>query len=131
MCGKMVKNVVKVLFLLGILCITGCGKKQDVEDDLCHIVVEAGEGYLVKDAVRVAESGSDVSFSIMLEDGWQFLGSDFRGETETVRESDGKTVQLTLKDVKYSETICVRAEKGQYEIAYDANGGIPFREGRM
>ena len=126
MCGKMVKNVVKVLFLLGILCITGCGKKQDVEDDLCHIVVEAGEGYLVKDAVRVAESGSDVSFSIMLEDGWQFLGSDFRGETETVRESDGKTVQLTLKDVKYSETICVRAEKGQYEITYDANGGQPL-----
>ena len=75
-----------------------------VKDDFD--VVEAGDGYLVKDAVRVEEPGSDVSFSIMLEDGWQFLGTDYRGETEAVRGSDGKTVQLTLKDVKYSETIC-------------------------
>ena len=85
MCRKMVKNVVKVLFLLGMLCITGCGQKQDGEDDLCHIVVEAGDGYLVKDAVRVEEPGRDVSFSTMLEDGWQFLGTDYRGATEAVR----------------------------------------------
>lgn len=126
MCGKMVTNVVKVLLLAGMLCITGCGQKQDGEEMLCHIVVEAGDGYLVKDAIRAIEPGSDVSFIIMLEDSWQFLGTDYRGETETVRESDGKTVQLTLKDVKYSETICVRAEKGQYEITYDANGGQPL-----
>ena len=67
MCGKTVKNVVKVLLLVGMLCITGCGQKQDGEDDLCHIVVEAGDGYLVKDAVRVEEPGSDVSFTRIME----------------------------------------------------------------
>ncbi len=118
-----VKNVMRILFFLGILCITGCRKSDDGEKMVCHIVLEAGEGYFVEDAVRVVEQGSDVSFMISLEEGWQFLGTDYLGETKIIRENDGKTVQLMLRDVEYSESICVSAKKGQYEIIYDANGG--------
>jgi hypothetical protein len=32
-------------------------------------------------------------------------------------------VEIVLHEVKYSESICIQAEKGKYEILYDANGG--------
>lgn len=59
----------------------------------------------------------------MLDDNWQFLGTDYHGETEITKEDDGKTVNLVLHEVNYSESICIQAEKGKYEIVYDANGG--------
>ena len=112
-----------IFLLLLIAGLSGCGQKNTEKENLCHIVLEAGEGYHVTDPARTIKSGSDVSFTITLDDNWQFLGTDYHGETEITKEDDGKTVNLALHEVNYSESICIQAEKGKYEIVYDANGG--------
>lgn len=64
-----------------------------------------------------------MSFTVTLDNNWQLLGTDYHGETEIIKDDDGKTVEIVLHEVKYSESICIQAEKGKYEILYDANGG--------
>ena len=117
---KMASGIFLLLLISGL---SGCGQKNTEKEKLCHIVLEAGEGYHVTDPARTIKSGSDVSFTITLDDNWQFLGTDYHGETEITKEDDGKTVNLVLHEVNYSESICIQAEKGKYEIVYDANGG--------
>ena len=117
------KIVFWIFLLLLVTGLAGCAQKKDEKEKLCHIVLEAGEGYQVTNPSRTAKPGSDVSFTVTLNDNWQFLGTDYHGETEITKENDGKTVQLVLHKVKYSETVCIQAEKGKYEIVYDANGG--------
>ena len=117
---KMVSGIFLLLLTAGM---AGCGQKNTEKENLCHIVLEAGEGYHVTDPARTIKSGSDVSFTVTLDDNWQFLGTDYHGETEITKEDDGKTVNLVLHEVNYSESICIQAEKGKYEIVYDANGG--------
>ena len=117
---KMASGIFLLLLIAGL---SGCGQKNTEKENLCHIVLEAGEGYHVTDPARTIKSGSDVSFTITLDDNWQFLGTDYHGETEITKEDDGKTVNLVLHEVNYSESICIQAEKGKYEIVYDANGG--------
>ena len=117
---KMASGIFLLLLIAGL---SGCGQKNTEKENLCHIVLEAGEGYHVTDPARTIKSGSDVSFTITLDDNWQFLGTDYHSETEITKEDDGKTVNLVLHEVNYSESICIQAEKGKYEIVYDANGG--------
>ena len=120
---RKLKTVFFIFLLLLVMGLIGCGQEKSEKENLCHIVLEDGEGYQVTGPVRTAEPGSDVSFTVTMDDNWQFLGTDYHGETDIIKENDGKTVKLVLYEVKYSESICVQAEKGKYEIAYDANGG--------
>ena len=105
--------------------IGGCGKKEKETGELCHIVLEEGEGFYAEEPVRTVETGSDISFKIILEEGYYSSGTDYQGEYEIAlsEKSDTETVILTLHDIKYSESICFLTEKGKYEICYDANGG--------
>lgn len=123
MCKRKLKTLFWICLLLSAMVLTGCGHKKSEKENLCHIVLESGVGYDVTDPVRTAEAGSDMSFTITMDDNWQFLGTDYHGETDVTKENDGKTVKLVLHEVKYSESICIQAEKGKYEIIYDANGG--------
>ena len=74
--------------------------------------MEKGDGYQVTDPVRTIKSGSNVSFTVTLDNNWQLLGTDYHGETEIIKDDDGKTVEIVLHEVKYSESICIQAEKG-------------------
>ena len=112
-----------ILLLLLPVGLVGCGQDKAKKEDLCHIVMEAGEGYQVADPVRTIHTGSDVSFTVTLEDNWEILGTDYHGKMRITEEDCGKTVEIVLRDVDYSESICIQAEKGKYEIVYDANGG--------
>lgn len=112
-----------ILLLLLPVGLVGCGQDKAKKEDLCHIVMEAGEGYQVADPVRTIHAGSDVSFTVTLEDNWEILGTDYHGKMRITEEDCGKTVEIVLCDVDYSESICIQAEKGKYEIVYDANGG--------
>ena len=120
---RKLKTVFFIFLLLFVMGLISCGQEKSEKENLCHIVLEDGEGYQVTDPVRTAEPGSDVSFTVTMDDNWQFLGTDYHGETDIIKENDGKTVKLVLYEVKYSESICVQAEKGKYEVTYDANGG--------
>ena len=120
------RNLVFIWFGF-LICVVmgGCGTKEKETGELCHIVLEEGEGFCAEEPVQTAETGSDMSFKIILEDGYYSSGSDYQGKYEITLsdKSDTETVILTLHDVKYSESICFLAEKGKYEICYDANGG--------
>ena len=41
-----------ILLLLLPVGLVGCGQDKAKKEDLCHIVMEAGEGYQVADPVR-------------------------------------------------------------------------------
>ena len=120
---RKLKTVFWVFLLLIVTGLIGCKQKEPEKEQLCHIVMEKGDGYQVTDPVRTIKSGSDVSFTVTLDNNWQLLGTDYHGETEITKDDDGKTVEIVLYEVKYSESICIQAEKGKYEILYDANGG--------
>ena len=120
---RKLKTVFWVFLLLIVTGLIGCKQKEPEKEQLCHIVMEKGDGYQVTDPVRTIKSGSDVSFTVTLDNNWQLLGTDYHGETEIIKDDDGKTVEIVLHEVKYSESICIQAEKGKYEILYDANGG--------
>ena len=120
---RKLKTVFWVFLLLIVTGLIGCKQKEPEKEQLCHIVMEKGDGYQVMDPVRTIKSGSDVSFTVTLDNNWQLLGTDYHGETEIIKDDDGKTVEIVLHEVKYSESICIQAEKGKYEILYDANGG--------
>ena len=119
---RKLKTVFWVFLLLIVTGLIGCKQKEPEKEQLCYIVMEKGDGYQVTDPVRTIKSGSNVSFTVTLDNNWQLLGTDYHGETEIIKE-DGKTVEIVLHEVKYSESICIQAEKGKYEILYDANGG--------
>lgn len=120
---RKLKTVFWVFLLLIVTGLIGCKQKEPEKEQLCHIVMEKGDGYQVTDPVRTIKSGSNVSFTVTLDNNWQLLGTDYHGETEIIKDDDGKTVEIVLHEVKYSESICIQAEKGKYEILYDANGG--------
>ena len=120
---RKLKTVFWVFLLLIVTGLIGCKQKEPEKEQLCHIVMEKGDGYQVTDSVRTIKSGSDVSFTVTLDNNWQLLGTDYHGETEIIKDDDGKTVEIVLHEVKYSESIYIQAEKGKYEILYDANGG--------
>ena len=44
--------------------------------------MEKGDGYQVTDPVRTIKSGSNVSFTVTLDNNWQLLGTDYHGEAE-------------------------------------------------
>lgn len=123
---KRIRFVGAVLLLPLLLGVSGCSRKTESEKKACHIVLEEGEGYRAAEAARMVESGSDVTYEIQLQEGYQFLGTDYGGNYDFVRGRSGNSVSLTLYEVKYSETICPQVQKGKYVISYDANGGTPL-----
>lgn len=123
---KQTKPVPFVLILLWLTAAGGCVPREPVQENICHLVLEEGEGFIVKDPVRTVKAGSDLAFEIALEDGYQLSGTDYGGEYETDYGSDGNTVSVVLRNIKYSETVCLQVEKGEYEICYHANGGTPL-----
>lgn len=120
---RKLKTILFTALLLVLSGLVGCGQKNDSEENLCHIVLEDGEGYHVTEPARTVKAGSNVNFTVTLDNSWQFLGTDYHGKTDIIKDNDGKTVELVLYKVKYSESVCIQAEKGKYEITYDANGG--------
>ena len=120
---RKLKTILFTALLLVLSGLVGCGQKNDSEENLCHIVLEDGEGYHVTEPARTVKAGSNVNFTVTLDNSWQFLGTDYHGKADIIKDNDGKTVELVLYKVKYSESVCIQAEKGKYEITYDANGG--------
>ena len=113
---RKLKTILFTALLLVLSGLVGCGQKNDSEENLCHIVLEDGEGYHVTEPARTVEAGSNVNFTVTLDNSWQFLGTDYHGKADIIKDNDGKTVELVLYKVKYSESVCIQAEKGKYGL---------------
>lgn len=68
---RKLKTVFWVFLLLIVTGLIGCKQKEPEKEQLCHIVMEKGDGYQVTDPVRTIKSGSDVS----LQSRWIITGS--------------------------------------------------------
>lgn len=122
-----------VMCLLLCAAFAGCGKKAEMQETLCHIVLEAGEGFTVEKPARAAERGSDVSFRLTLMEGYRFEGVDYAGaDSRTAENTDayavrydgsGETLTVTLHDVRYSESVTVAVQKSDCRITYYGCGG--------
>ena len=91
---RKLKTILFTALLLVLSGLVGCGQKNDSEENLCHIVMEKGDGYQVTDPVRTIKSGSNVNFTVTLDNNWQLLGTDYHGETEIIKDDDGKPWRL-------------------------------------
>ena len=83
---RKLKTVFWVFLLLIVTGLIGCKQKEPEKEQLCHIVMEKGDGYQVTDPVRTIKSGSNVSFTVTLDNNWQILGTDYHGETEIIKD---------------------------------------------
>ncbi len=127
----------KVLLSCFCICLLflceGCGRRE-ANPVLCRIVIEKGEGFLVKHPARIVERGSDAVFILQLENGYEWEEKDDGIHSYEVRhDRDGKTLHLTVKNVQYSEALRMPVKKGR-KITYYANGadrldGRPSKEG--
>ncbi len=144
------QHIVSCALALGIsFGVTGCGRRVLEEKDFCHLVLEDGEGFYAKENALTVERGGEAAFEIMLEDGYQLQDVKYgEGRREKNRASDdkgkygedggeeehapdytvkydsgGRTLTLTLYDVRYSETVQAHVEKSDVVIRYHANGG--------
>ena len=87
---RKLKTVFWVFLLLIVTGLIGCKQKEPEKQQLCHIAMEKADGYQVTDPVRTIKSGSDVSFTVTLDNNWQLLGTDYHGETEIIKDIKGQ-----------------------------------------
>ena len=120
---RKLKTVFWVFLLLIVTGLIGCKQKEPRKRTALSYCYGKGGWVSGNGSCQNNKSGSNVSFTVTLDNNWQLLGTDYHGETEIIKDDDGKTVEIVLHEVKYSESICIQAEKGKYEILYDANGG--------
>ena len=93
---RKLKTVFWVFLLLIVTGLIGCKQKEPEKEQLCHIVMEKGDGYQVTDSVRTIKSGSDVSFTVSLYNIWQLLCLVYHGETEITKDDEGIIVEIVL-----------------------------------
>lgn len=118
----------KRMWFLGIIFLfqlCGCGKEADVlerKEISCNVVLEQGEGFLAEPEICQAVRGSDVSFLLSVEKGYQIVEADYGDYTLEYTKEPG-TRKLTLHNVQYPVTVCLTMQKSEDMIAYYANGG--------
>lgn len=126
----------RVLLFISLLCLTaaGCGRKTDRIDkitdkntDFCHIVLEQGEGFCVENPAQTVRRGSDATFKLQLEDGyeWNRDAKDSQLSSYVLSyDKSGKKIEITVKNVQYSESFQAFVKKSGKKIRYYANGGV-------
>ena len=62
---RKLKTILFTALLLVLSGLVGCGQKNDSEENLCHIVLEDGEGYHVTEPARTVKAGSNVNLSLI------------------------------------------------------------------
>ncbi len=108
--------------LVCFLCLTGCQAPPESSVRTCRIVLEAGEGYEVRDPVVQAAVGSDVEFVLAPQEGYRLTGASY--ESWSLTPQAGGTWILRLENVRYNVTVRVTVEKSGTVLRYAGNGGL-------
>lgn len=111
------------LLAAGLLALCGCTQtRQDmVSETGIRVVIEEGEGFAALVPYAEVLRGADVTFTLQMEEGYLFDGTDY---TDYTVAEDGKNVKLVLKGVRYPAVVTVYAKKGDLAVSYHANGGM-------
>ena len=109
-----------VLALATALFLTGCAGNHSEKKTVTIGLVETEGCRVEKNAMQVVP-GSDVTFAVVPEDGYNLAGVDYDGEYK-IWNSDGK-LRLELKNVRYPGRYHLRLSRTDSTILFEPNGG--------
>ncbi len=110
----------------GLICFmllaSGCGGiySNSSSQIQCHIVIEDTEGITVTEPAATVNYGESAIFTASLLDGYSLDAVDYEN---TQIEENGNEITITLKDVKYSETVSL--EVTEYPITFTCYSNLP------
>ena len=85
------------------------------------VFIEEGAFWQVENNGIRVKPGEDAVFTVLMDRGVMLTGTDHVGETLT--ETDGRTVTLTLKDIRYPTRVRLSVSTKYCTVIYHANGG--------
>ena len=123
---KRSRRLLPALTLLLILT-AGCGEQK--EPSAVLVCLEEAEGCTVENNGQQVEPGADAVFTVSLERGFSLTGTDYAGEAELA--TSGRTVTLTLQEIRYPTRVRLALSSRYAELTYDANGGTALNGGAL
>lgn len=109
-----------ILLVSLLLCISACsGTGTGRTAYPCRVVIEMGEGFTAKSYTGETGRGGSLTFELREADGYTVTGTDYTDYTLT-RGTDGLT--LTLRDVRYTESVRISVERSDAELTYVSGG---------
>ncbi len=110
----MYNRILVVVLSLVLLC--GCANRMaEDKDELCHIVIEEGEGFTADSCVFSVERGSSICVRLSEAEGYTVTGTDY-GDYTLERTADG--LILTLQNIRYTKSVRVAVRKSDVVITY-------------
>lgn len=110
------------LLLALLLLLTGCA--TEAQDDRISVMVEEITGCTIENNGQWVTPGNDAVFTLTFDRGIALSGTDYEGQTRMA--VSGRTVTLTLENVRYPTRIKLRLSYDYAQITYHANGGVPL-----
>lgn len=123
----MKKLILAALCLLCLLPLFGC--QGETAPDTVLVFLEEARGCTVEDNGQQVAVGSDAAFTLHLDRGWSLADTDYSGGSDV--SVSGRTVILTLRDIRYPTRVCLRLTSRYCTVTYAANGGQPIRGGAL
>ena len=111
------------LFLM-IALLVGCSDAETPQDRRIQVFLQEAEGCTIENNGQFVEPGADAVFTLTFDRGVSLAGTDYEGNTRT--ETEGKTITLTLVDVRFPTRVRLQLTHNYAEITYHGNGGYPL-----
>ena len=109
-----------------ILCLflAGCDAPP-VSEPLILVSIVEGEGYTVENNGQLVQPGQDAVFVLNFDRGISMTDTDYPGNAQI--DVQGRTVTLTLEDIRYPARVKPKLSFRYAQLTYHANGGYPLR----
>ena len=121
------KLILRVLYcMLMITLLMGCGEVlQPDRDQRIRVFLQEVEGYTVENNGQFVAPGEDAVFTLTLDRGIALTATDYEGNYRM--ETKGRTVILTLEDIRYPTRVTLGLTYHYAQLTYHANGGYPLQ----
>lgn len=118
------KQILRIICLIisMLLLLSGCSEPEP--DTRIQVFIQEADGFTVENNGQLIVPGSDAVFTVTFDRGISLADTDYSGKTRT--ESSGKTITLTLEDVRYPTRVSLELTRQYAHITYHANGGDPL-----
>ena len=108
------RRILSLLLVLILMLLSGCGTAPDLSGMICAVILDQ-EHISVSDPVRWIPYGSDVTYTIEAEVGYDIVSVDYSGFD--LRRSNN-TYTLTLHNVTVPVRVVLQIKKAQAVICY-------------
>lgn len=109
-----------ILLALMLVILAGCGAPApDFSGMICAVILDQ-DHLSVQEPIRWVKYGSDATYSIQAEVGYEILYTDYENYT---LQQENNTYLLTLHDITVPVRVSLQVQKAQAVICYHACGG--------